>query len=56
MKSRRLIAILLVLVMGISQFTVALADKKSDAENKKQEASRSRLSYSLRLTRWTRSL
>ncbi len=38
MKSRRLIAILLVLVMGISQFTVALADKKSDAENKKQQA------------------
>lgn len=38
MKSRRLIAVLLVLTMGISQFTVALADKKSDAENKKQEA------------------
>lgn len=38
MKSRKLIAILLVLVMGISQFTVALADKKTDAENKKQEA------------------
>lgn len=38
MKSRKLIAVLLVLVMGISQFTVALADKKSDAENKKQEA------------------
>lgn len=38
MKSRRLIAVLLVMVMGISQFTVALADKKSDAENKKQQA------------------
>ena len=38
MKSRKLVAILLVLVMGISQFTVALADKKSEAENKKQEA------------------
>ena len=38
MKSKRLIAVLLVLTMGISQFTVALADKKSDAENKKQEA------------------
>lgn len=38
MKSRRLVAVLLVLTMGISQFTVALADKKSDAENKKQEA------------------
>ena len=36
MKSKRLIAVLLVLTMGISQFTVALADKKSDAENKKQ--------------------
>lgn len=38
MKHRKLIAVLLVLIMGISQFTVALADKKSDAENKKQEA------------------
>lgn len=38
MKSKKLIAILLVITMGISQFTVALADKKSDAENKKQEA------------------
>ena len=38
MKSKRLIAVLLVLVMGTTQFTVALADKKSDAENKKQEA------------------
>lgn len=38
MKSRKLIAVLLVFVMGISQFTVALADKKSDAENKKQQA------------------
>lgn len=38
MRSRRLIAVMLVLVMGISQFTVALADKKSDAENKKQQA------------------
>ncbi len=38
MKSRKLIAVLLVLVVGVSQFTVALADKKSDAENKKQEA------------------
>lgn len=38
MKSKRLIAVLLVLTMGISQFTVALADKKSEAENKKQEA------------------
>ncbi len=38
MKSKKLIAVLLVITMGISQFTVALADKKSDAENKKQEA------------------
>ena len=38
MKSRKLIAVLLVLVVGVSQFTVALADKKSDAENKKKDA------------------
>ncbi len=38
MKSKKLIAALLIVVMGTTQFTVALADKKSDAENKKQEA------------------
>lgn len=38
MKGKKLVAVLLVLTMGISQFTVALADKKSDAESKKQEA------------------
>ncbi len=38
MKSKRLTAVLLVFVMGITQFTVALADKKSEAENKKQQA------------------
>ena len=38
MKSKRLVAALLVITMGFSQFSVALADKKSDAENKKKEA------------------
>ncbi len=38
MKSKRLAAVLLVITMGFSQFSVALADKKSDAENKKKEA------------------
>lgn len=38
MKSKRIAAAFLVVVMGITQFSVALADKKSDAENKKQEA------------------
>lgn len=38
MRSKRLVAMLLVLTMGFSQFSIALADKKSDAENKKQEA------------------
>lgn len=38
MKSKKLVAVLLVITMGFSQFSVALADKKSDAESKKQEA------------------
>lgn len=38
MKSKKLVAVLLVIVMGISQFSIALADKKSDAEQKKKEA------------------
>ena len=38
MKSKRLVAALLVITMGFSQFSVALADKKSDAEDKKKEA------------------
>lgn len=38
MKSKKLVAALLVITMGFSQFSVALADKKSDAENKKKEA------------------
>ncbi len=38
MKSKRLAAVLLVITMVFSQFSVALADKKSDAENKKKEA------------------
>lgn len=38
MKSKKLIAALLVIAMGMSQFSVALANKKTEAENKKQEA------------------
>lgn len=38
MKSKKLIAVLLVITLGISQFNVALADKKSDAENAKKKA------------------
>lgn len=38
MKSKKLTAALLVIALGISQFNVALADKKSDAENAKQKA------------------
>ena len=38
MKSKKLVAAMLVAAMGFSQFSVALADKKSDAENKKKEA------------------
>lgn len=38
MRSKRLIAVFLVVAMGMSQFTVAMADKKSDAEQKKKEA------------------
>ena len=38
MKSKKLIAALLVVAMGFSQFTVAMADKKSEAEQKKKEA------------------
>ena len=38
MKSKRWMAALLVVTMGFSQFSVALADKKSDAEHKKKEA------------------
>lgn len=41
MRSKKLIAALLVVVMGMSQFTVAMADKKSDAEQKKKEAEES---------------
>ncbi|MEY8391966.1 hydrolase [Lachnospiraceae bacterium] len=38
MRSKKLIAVLLVAAMGISQFNVALADKKSEAENTKKKA------------------
>ncbi len=38
MKSKKLTAALLVIALGISQFNVALADKKSEAENAKQKA------------------
>lgn len=38
MKGKRLAAVLLIITMGCSQFSVALADKKSEAERKKQEA------------------
>lgn len=38
MRRKKLVAVLLVLTMGLSQFSVALADKKSDAEKAKQEA------------------
>ena len=38
MKSKKLMAVLLVITLGISQFNVALADKKSDAENAKKKA------------------
>ncbi|MCI8858804.1 MAG: hypothetical protein HFI71_04665 [Lachnospiraceae bacterium] len=38
MKSKKLIAFLLILTLGVSQFNVALADKKSDAESKKKAA------------------
>ncbi|MCI8871420.1 MAG: hydrolase [Lachnospiraceae bacterium] len=38
MRRKRLVAAVLVIVMGMSQFSVAMADKKSDAEQKKKEA------------------
>lgn len=38
MRRKRLLAAVLVIVMGMSQFSVAMADKKSDAEQKKKEA------------------
>lgn len=38
MKRKRIAAALLIITMGCSQFSVALADKKSEAERKKQEA------------------
>ncbi len=38
MKAKKLAAALLVVTLGISQFNVALADKKSEAENAKQKA------------------
>lgn len=38
MRRKRLAAAVLVIVMGMSQFSVAMADKKSDAEQKKKEA------------------
>lgn len=38
MKIKRLAAGLLVIALGFSQFSVALADKKSDAQEKKKEA------------------
>ena len=41
MRLKKLIAAVLVVVMGMSQFTVAMADKKSDAEQKKKEAEES---------------
>ena len=41
MRLKKLIAAILVVAMGMSQFTVAMADKKSDAEQKKKEAEES---------------
>ena len=41
MKSKKLVAALLVVAMGFSQFTVAMADKKAEAEQKKKEAEQS---------------
>lgn len=41
MKPKKLVAALLVIAMGFSQFTVAMADKKSEAEQKKKEAEQS---------------
>ena len=41
MKSKKLVAALLVVAMGFSQFNVAMADKKSEAEQKKKEAEQS---------------
>ena len=41
MKSKKLVAALLVVAMGFSQFTVAMADKKSEAEQKKKDAEQS---------------
>ncbi|MEG0962121.1 MAG: NlpC/P60 family protein [Lachnospiraceae bacterium] len=38
MKTKKLVAVLLVVAMGFSQFSTALADKKSDAQKKKTEA------------------
>lgn len=38
MKKKRLTAALLVVALSFSQFSVALADKKTDAQNKKKEA------------------
>ena len=38
MKNKRLIAALMVVTLCFSQFSVALADKKTDAQNKKKEA------------------
>ncbi len=38
MRRKRLVAAVLVIIMGMSQFSVAMADKKSDAEQKKKEA------------------
>lgn len=38
MKTKRLTAALLVVALSFSQFSVALADKKTDAQNKKKEA------------------
>ncbi len=38
MKFKKLTAVLLVFALGISQFSIALADRKSDAENAKQKA------------------
>ena len=41
MRLKKLIAAILVVAMRMSQFTVAMADKKSDAEQKKKEAEES---------------
>ena len=38
MKSKKIIAVLLVITLGLSQFSVALADKKTEAENTKKQA------------------